>query len=69
MDRGNNINVDRIAFMEKVGFSRIILGRELSLEQIKTIRQSTNSVELETFVQGALCVCLCAHVCIACCYC
>ena len=53
----NNINVDRIAFLEKVGFSRIILGRELSLEQIKTIRQSTNGVELEAFVQGALCVC------------
>ena len=53
----HNVNMDRIAFLEKVGFSRIILGRELSLEQISTIRQSTNGVELEAFVQGALCVC------------
>lgn len=53
----HNVDVDRIAFLEKVGFSRIILGRELSLEQITTIRQSTNNVELEAFVQGALCVC------------
>ena len=33
----HNVNMDRIAFLEKVGFSRIILGRELSLEQISTI--------------------------------
>ena len=53
----HNVNMDRIAFLEKVGFSRIILGRELSLEQITAIRRSTNNVELEAFVQGALCVC------------
>jgi len=45
----------RVAFLEKVGFRRAILARELSLEQIREIRQQT-SLELETFVHGALCV-------------
>ena len=52
----HNIDVQRISFLEKVGFQRVILGRELSLEAMKAIRQST-TVELEAFVQGALCVC------------
>jgi collagenase-like PrtC family protease len=46
----------RVAFLEQVGFQRVILARELSLEQIRAIRQQT-SIELETFVHGALCVC------------
>ncbi|MFL7790595.1 MAG: U32 family peptidase [Anaerolineae bacterium] len=46
----------RVAFLERVGFQRAILARELSLEQICAIRRQT-SIELETFVHGALCVC------------
>ncbi|MBN1979034.1 MAG: U32 family peptidase [Anaerolineae bacterium] len=46
----------RVAFLERVGFQRAILARELSLEQIRAIRQQT-TIELETFVHGALCVC------------
>lgn len=53
----HNYDLERIQFLEKVGFKRIILARELSLEQIKEIRQNT-SVELEYFVHGALCVSL-----------
>jgi putative protease len=41
--------------MEKLGFQRAILARELDLETIRKIRQRT-SIELETFVHGALCV-------------
>ncbi|MCL2154222.1 MAG: U32 family peptidase, partial [Leptospirales bacterium] len=41
----------------KIGFSRIILGRELTLEQIKTIRENVHC-ELELFIHGALCVSL-----------
>lgn len=41
---------------EDLGFSRLILERELSLEQIYAIRQATGC-ELEFFVHGALCVC------------
>lgn len=53
----NNYSLERIKFLENVGFQRIILARELSLEQIAEIRANTTA-ELECFVQGALCVCL-----------
>ena len=53
----HNFDLERIQFLEKAGFKRIILARELSLEQIKEIRANT-SVDLEYFVNGALCVCL-----------
>ena len=44
------------AFLEGLGFSRLILERELSLEQIRAIRDAV-TCELEFFVHGALCVC------------
>ncbi len=40
---------------EKLGFSRIVLSRETTLEDIKEIKNNTN-LEIEYFVQGALCV-------------
>lgn len=40
---------------EKLGFSRVVLSREATLEDIKEIRKNTN-LEIEYFVQGALCV-------------
>lgn len=51
----HNYNVAHIQFLEQVGFQRVILARELSLEDIKKIRNKT-SLELETFIHGALCV-------------
>ena len=51
----DNRTVDKIKFLENVGFSRVILARELSIEQIREIKKNTN-VELETFIHGALCV-------------
>ena len=42
---------------EEMGFSRIVLPREMSLDEIKEIRQSTD-LELEMFVHGALCMCV-----------
>ncbi|MFN2109188.1 MAG: peptidase U32 family protein, partial [Anaerolineae bacterium] len=51
----HNHTPERVAFLEAVGFRRVILARELSLAQIKAIRQAT-TIELETFVHGALCV-------------
>ena len=41
---------------EAMGFSRLVLERELSLEQVRAIREAV-SCELEFFVHGALCVC------------
>jgi collagenase-like PrtC family protease len=52
----HNHTPERVAFLEQVGFRRAILARELSLEQIRQIRART-SLELETFIHGALCVC------------
>ncbi|MDD5639776.1 MAG: U32 family peptidase [Candidatus Pacebacteria bacterium] len=51
----NNYDIEKIKFFEKIGIKRVILARELSLEQIKEIRKNTN-LELEGFVHGALCV-------------
>lgn len=42
-------------FLSKAGFKRVVLSRELSLDEMKSVRTQTN-VELETFVHGALCV-------------
>ena len=47
---------EQAAFLEGLGFSRLILERELSLGQIKAIRNAV-TCELEFFVHGALCVC------------
>lgn len=43
--------------LKKLGFSRVVLGRELSLEQIKKITEGCD-IETEVFVHGALCVCI-----------
>ena len=51
----HNATLPRIQFLEQAGFSRIILARETSLQQMAEIRRNT-SVDLEAFVQGALCV-------------
>ena len=51
----NNASAEKVKFLEEVGFSRAILARELTVEQIAEIRRGT-SIELECFVQGALCV-------------
>jgi 23S rRNA 5-hydroxycytidine C2501 synthase len=51
----NNATPAKVKFLEEIGFSRVILARELSLSDIKEIRSKTN-VELECFVHGALCV-------------
>jgi putative protease len=42
--------------LESLGFGRLVLERELSLEQIRSIREAVNT-EMEFFVHGALCVC------------
>lgn len=51
----HNASIERIKFMESVGFRRVILARETSLEQMRAIRAATH-VDLESFVHGALCV-------------
>ena len=53
----HNHTPKRVAFLEKVGFVRAILARELDLDQIREIRAAT-AIELEVFIHGALCVCM-----------
>lgn len=53
--QAENSGIDRIKFLASAGFKRIVLARELSLEQVRAIRQAV-SCELEFFVHGALCV-------------
>ncbi|MGE5425910.1 MAG: peptidase U32 family protein [Bacillota bacterium] len=52
--QANNIEADHISFWEGLGCSRVILGRELSLAEIKGIKNKT-SINLESFVHGSLC--------------
>ena len=51
----NNRTLEKVQFLEKVGFSQVVLARELSQEQIASIYKSTH-VLLECFIHGALCV-------------
>ncbi|MBQ6516341.1 U32 family peptidase [bacterium] len=51
----NNRDLEKIKFFENIGIKRVILARELSIEQIRNICQNTN-LEVETFIHGALCV-------------
>lgn len=51
----HNYDIERIRFLDRLGFQRIVLARELSLEQIKAIRKEVKA-ELEVFIHGALCV-------------
>ena len=48
-------NLESVKKLESLGFKRVVLSRELSLEEIKYICKNTN-VEIEVFVHGALCI-------------
>jgi 23S rRNA 5-hydroxycytidine C2501 synthase len=51
----HNNSVEKVEFLQAVGFKRVILARELSLDEIAAIRERTR-IELESFLYGALCV-------------
>ncbi|MBQ9439351.1 MAG: U32 family peptidase [Paludibacteraceae bacterium] len=51
----DNRTPQKVKMLEDAGFSRVVLARELSVQQIREIREQTK-VELEAFVHGALCV-------------
>ncbi|QQR91901.1 MAG: tRNA 5-hydroxyuridine modification protein YegQ [Myxococcales bacterium] len=54
--QANTVNFAAVKFWQKLGLERIILSRELSLEEIAEIRQECPDMELEVFVHGALCI-------------
>ena len=49
-------SVDKVRFLACCGFTRVVLARELSLDEIRAIHEACPDVELECFVHGALCV-------------
>jgi len=54
--QANTMNAAAVRFWKGVGVSRVILSRELSLDEVETIRQECPAMELEVFVHGALCI-------------
>ncbi|MGR9074253.1 MAG: prephenate-dependent tRNA uridine(34) hydroxylase TrhP [Gammaproteobacteria bacterium] len=54
--QANTVNYASVKFWQGVGIERIILSRELSLDEIAEIRQQCPDMELEVFVHGALCI-------------
>ena len=49
-------SADKVFWLSTLGFNRVVLARELSLDEISEIHKKHPSVELEVFVHGALCV-------------
>ncbi|WP_444909686.1 prephenate-dependent tRNA uridine(34) hydroxylase TrhP [Microbulbifer sp. TRSA005] len=54
--QANAVNYATVKFWHRQGLSRVILSRELSLDEIEEIRQKVPEMELEVFVHGALCI-------------
>jgi putative protease len=54
--QANTMNYASVQFWQSLGIQRIILSRELSLDQVEEIRQECPDMELEVFVHGALCI-------------
>lgn len=54
--QANTMNHAAVKFWKSMGLSRVILSRELSLDEVEEIRQTCPDMELEVFVHGALCM-------------
>jgi U32 family peptidase len=54
--QANTTNSEAVKFWQKQGVSRIILAREVTLEEIKKIKKACPEIELEYFVHGAMCM-------------
>lgn len=52
----NTLNYEAVKYWRDFGAKRVILARELSIKQIKTIRDKVPDIELESFVHGSQCV-------------
>lgn len=49
-------NIEGVQYLEEMGLARVVLARELYLEEIQQIVDNS-SIEIETFIHGALCIC------------
>ena len=53
----DNRTPEQVARLRDLGFKRVVLARELSIDEIRAIHLAVPDIELEAFVHGALCVC------------
>lgn len=53
--QADNSTKEKVKWFEKLGFQRVVLAREMTIEQIRDIHASCPDMELEFFVHGALC--------------
>lgn len=54
--QANAVNWATVKFWQKMGLTRVILSRELSLDEIEEIKQQCPEMEIEVFVHGSLCI-------------
>ncbi|MEJ2180292.1 MAG: tRNA 5-hydroxyuridine modification protein YegQ [Gammaproteobacteria bacterium] len=54
--QANTVNYAAVKFWQSLGVTRVILSRELSLDEIEEIRQQCPDIDLEVYVHGALCI-------------
>ncbi len=54
----DNRTIEKVRLMRDLGMTRVVMARELSVDQIRAIHNAIPDVELECFVHGALCVCI-----------
>ncbi|MFC4892347.1 tRNA 5-hydroxyuridine modification protein YegQ [Pseudofrancisella aestuarii] len=54
--QSNAVNYQTVKFWHKMGIKRVVLSRELSLEEIAEIKEHCPEIEIETFVHGSLCM-------------
>jgi len=64
--QANTVNIEGVKYWQAQGVKRIVLARELTLEEIKEIHQAIPEMELEIFVHGSMCIsysgrCLLSH--------
>ncbi len=54
--QANTLNYKTVEFWQNHGLQRVILARELSLDEIKEIKDKVPEMEIETFIHGAMCI-------------
>ncbi len=54
--QANTLNYKTVEFWKNYGVKRVILARELSLNEIQTISKKVPDIEIETFIHGAMCI-------------
>lgn len=54
----DNRTIEKVRLMHQLGMTRVVVARELSIDQIREIHNAVPDVELECFIHGALCVCV-----------